>query len=54
MTTVFIKSKRAQPLFLSGLLPPPPNIYTNVEIELEGDIEVEIVEDIEVQVCRED
>jgi len=54
MTTVFIKSKRAQPLFLSGLLPPPPNIYSNLEVEIDEEIDVEIVEDIEVQVCRED
>lgn len=54
MTTVFIKSERTQPVFLSGLVPPPPAIYSNIEIELDGDIEVEIVEDIEVQVCRED
>lgn len=54
MTTVIIKSERTQPLFLFGLLAPPPAIYLNLAIELEGDLEVEIVEDIDVQVCQED
>ena len=55
MTTVLTKSKRAQPLFLSGFVPGTSDVYTNVDIEIvSGDFTVEVLEDIEVVVCQED
>ena len=46
MTEIFVKNKRVQILLPGGLLPPPPDVIAEIEVEIEDLIEVEV--------CKED